>query len=326
VNRDPRAILDNFRQGGPSPSWAIDPALATSPGIQARDRSAAMIAGMSVDQAAVLNGCLGPTDMQRLTIAARNHLLDAPLSGIGIELGAGLGVLSSTIAQSDEVQGVIAVEICANFVNLVIPVVASLVLGNRARRVVPTLGSFDALELDDESVDFAVEIDSLHHAEDLDAVLAECARVLKPGACLVSFDRAQPNEMPDWLRERMLDHEYSDRWIEENGYPPGVQMTRRENGEHEIRLREWTDAFTRAGFRLARVVNFVSAITPKLAGKAAISYLPTPLRRRLIAMPVPRDYFTAWLRTRLAPTRDAVGSVVFAPKFTTGMLAYRQPA
>jgi ubiquinone/menaquinone biosynthesis C-methylase UbiE len=323
MNRDPRAILDSFRLGGPGPSWSINRALGTSPGILARDHSAAMIAEMQVDEAAVLNGCLGPGDMQRLMTAADRYLLDAPLSGIGVELGAGLGVLSSTVARSDAVQGVIAVEICANFVNLVIPKVASSVLGDRGRNVVPTLGSFDALELSDESLDFAVEIDSLHHADDLDAVLGECARVLKPGGCLVAFDRAQPDEMPDWLRERMLDQKYSQRWIEENGYPPGIEMTRRENGEHEIRLREWSSAFTRTGFRLARVVNFIPAITPKLAGKSAISYLPATIRRRLITMPVPRAYLSAWLKTRFDPARDAVGAVVFAPKQTTGMLVYR---
>jgi ubiquinone/menaquinone biosynthesis C-methylase UbiE len=283
-----------------------------------------LIAEMPLDEAAVLNGCLGPTDARRLISAADEYLLDAPLSGMGIELGAGLGVLSAVVAEGEAVQGVIAIEICANFVDSVIPVVATAVLGNCARHVVPTLGSFDTLELSEGSVDFAVEIDSLHHAADLDAVLAETARVLKPGGCLVAFDRAQPDDMPDWLRDRMLSQTYTAEWIEANGYPPGIQMTRRENGEHEIRLREWRTAFARTGFRLARVMDFIPTISAKLAAKAAVSYLPAPLRRRVVTMSVPKGYLAAGIKKKVMPSCAAVGTVVFAPKRTTGMLAYRQ--
>jgi SAM-dependent methyltransferase len=260
--------------------------------------------------------------MRDLLSKAEQHLLDAPLSGIGLEIGAGLGVLSATVADSHRVCGVLAVEVCPNFVDLVIPRVAKAVLEEQARKVVPTLGSFDDLELEDRSVDFVVEIDSLHHAEDLDAVLDECARVLKPGGRMLCFDRTQPDDMPDWLREQMLDRQYSERWILENGYPPGVDMTRRQNGEHEIRMGEWNAAFMRAGLRLARVVRFVPAVTLKMAAKSAISYLPRSLGARLIAMPEPREYLPAWFRTRLRPGR-AAGSVVIGPKLTTGMLAYR---
>jgi ubiquinone/menaquinone biosynthesis C-methylase UbiE len=281
-----------------------------------------MIATMPIDDAALLNGCLGPRDMQTLVDAAARYLFDAPLSGVGIELGAGLGVLSATIARLSDVDGVFALEICPNFVELVIPAVASVVLGERARTVVPTFGSFETIELEDASMDFAVEIDSLHHAEDLDAALDECARVLKPGGRLVCFDRAQPDDLPDWLRDRMLDHEYSTEWIEQNGYPPGIRMTRRENGEHEIRIGEWLAAFARSGMTTTRVVHFVPTVTTKLAAKAALSYLPRSVRARVITMPVPREYFRAWIPTRLAG-REAVGSGVIAPKLVTGMLVTR---
>jgi ubiquinone/menaquinone biosynthesis C-methylase UbiE len=282
-----------------------------------------MISGLPIDQAAVLQGSLGPADMHQLVSTAEQHLLDSPLAGVGIELGAGLGVLSATVASQRSVHGVLALEICPNFVDLVIPVVAAQVLGDRARHVVPVLGSFVNLEVADGSLDFAVEIDSLHHADDLDAVLAEAARVLKPGGCLVAFDRAQPDDMPDWLRDRMLDYKYTPEWIAENGYPPGVEMTRRENGEHEIRLHEWQTALSRAGFRLARTANFVPAISPKLAVKAAVSYLPAPIRRRVVTMTVPKPYLRAWWKKSIAPSTESVGTVVFAPKQTTGMLAYR---
>jgi len=165
---------------------------------------------------------------------------------------------------------------------------------------------------------------AIRNFSELEPVVAELARVLKPGGCLVAFDRAQPDDMPDWLRDRMLSQTYTAEWIEANGYPPGIQMTRWENGEHEIRLREWRTAFARTGFRLARVMNFIPTISARLAGKAAVSYLPAPLRRRLVTMSVPRGYLAAALTKKVVPSCAAVGTVAFAPKHTTGMLAYRQ--
>jgi SAM-dependent methyltransferase len=281
-----------------------------------------MISTIPLERAAPLQGSLTIPEMERLLALAERFLLREPLLGVGLELGAGLGVLSAIAARRAAVEYVLAVEVCENFVRLVIPDVARQALGDRADRVVPVWGSFDALQLPDESVHFVVEIDSLHHADDLAQVLGECSRVLKRGGQLLCFDRAQPDELPEEVRQRMLDHIYGPDWIEENGYPPGITMTRRENGEHEIRMREWLEAFSTAGLSVDRIVHFEPEITKRMAAKAAVSMLPRPIRTRLISMPLPATYLRAWGATRLR-IRDSVGAIVFAPRHTTGFAVSR---
>lgn len=320
---DARTVVAAHLAGGAPPRWTVPPDLLASAAVETRDRWAGGWHALALDDAAAANGGLGPDAMRQLVRAAARHLLDVPLEGVGIDLGAGLGVLAATVATDPRVEGVLAVEVCPAFVDEVIPATAAAVLGDDARKVVPVHGTFDRLEVADGTVDFAIEIDSLHHADDLDAVLAETARVLRPGAPLVAFDRVQPDDMPDWLRERMLDHVYTPEFLASAGHPPDLVLTRRENGEHEIRRREWAAAFARAGLRLERVVELVPRIDARLAAKATLSWLPRPLRRRLVALPAPRGFAPAWALTRVARSREAVGPVVFAPKRTTGMLAVR---
>lgn len=317
-----RAVLEEYGAHGVAPEWPVPAPLEDSLDVQARTTSSAAMTVMPLETAVEINGCLVPDDMARLVDAACRHLLDAPLRGVGIELGAGLGVLAATVARLPGVEGVLALELCRPFVETIIPRTADDVLGPRARSVVPVYGSFDGIGLPDADLDFAVEIGSLHHAHDLHAVLREVARVLRPGAPLVAFDRVQPDDMPDWLRDQMLDRRYSEEWMAKTGQP-GVVMTRRENGEQEIRRREWVDALSAAGFRLVRTVEFVPAVTGRMAAKGAVSALPRGLRRRVVALPLPPDFALAWLRTRVGPRPEAVRSVVFAPVRTTGILARR---
>jgi ubiquinone/menaquinone biosynthesis C-methylase UbiE len=274
--------------------WYLDDAIRSDDGLTARNRSATMIASLPLSDSATLNGSLPPDQMEVLVSAAEHRLLAEPFSGVGIELGAGLGVLAATVAKRGAVRCILAVEACENFAEQVIPRVARQVLGENSDRVVPVLGSFDALEVDDATIDFAVEIDSLHHSPRLVTTLTECARVLRRGGRLTCFDRAHHDDLPDWYREKMLDHVYDDEWVRNNGYPPDVSMTRRENGEHEIRLGEWHEAFTAAGFIIESQVQFVPEIGIRLALKGAISRLPRRARRRLITLPLTAGYPTAW--------------------------------
>lgn len=52
------------------------------------------------------------------------------------------------------------------------------------------VGNFDDIKLENESVDFIIEFDSLHHSFNLDKTIRESARILKPGAKLLAIDRS----------------------------------------------------------------------------------------------------------------------------------------
>ena len=52
-------------------------------------------------------------------------------------------------------------------------------------RVIPVLGDFDNLKVEDESIDWIIEFDSLHHSFDLERTAKESYRVLKEGGFCV---------------------------------------------------------------------------------------------------------------------------------------------
>jgi hypothetical protein len=72
---------------------------------------------------------------------------------------------------------------------------------------------------------------------------------LKPGGLLIGFDRVQPDTLTDEQVNKMLDTYYDKAFLIRNGYPEDFSFTRRNNGEHEYRKREWLDAFEYGGFK-----------------------------------------------------------------------------
>lgn len=269
---------------------------------------------------------LSVQEMFELLALASRHALAAPIEGFGIELGAGCGLLSAVVASMPNVRAVLAVEICQRMPELVIPKVAAEVLGGDARKVVPVVGSFDDLRMPDASLDFAVEIDSLHHSDDLSGTLRECARVLRPGGQLLCFDRCHPDSITDEQVEAMLSRTYDRSFLLANCYPPETVLTRRENGEHEYRLFEWKAACDAAGLRLERIASFSRRVPARAALKGALSILPTPIKRHLGG--VARANLGAtrqWLEQRVwLSWRSRWRGHIFAPKETT-VFVMRKP-
>jgi SAM-dependent methyltransferase len=300
--------------------WALPPELKHSPKVAYRNDHAKGLARRDIPEIVGNYVYLSLAEMRRLVGLARRSVLSEPLHGTGIELGAGCGLLSSVVAENPAIRQVLALEICEQSAALIIPQVAEWVLGSNARKVVPVVGSFDDLRLPDGTLDFVVEIDSLHHSDDLTATLRECARVLKPGGRVLCFDRCHPDTVTDGEVEEMLSVVYSREFLLANDYPPGAVLTRRDNGEHEYRLFEWKAAFQAAGLKLAAMASFELAISPRAALKGVLSLLPRSLRRRLYRSdgPTPRTTLQ-WLVQRL---RAATGHYrrrreVLAPKKTT---------
>ena len=190
-----------------------------------------------------------PHQIQKL-LRTGERLLGRELAGTGIELGAGTAVVASVLAARKNVDRVYAVECVGEVVRCLQPKVIQGVLGlPNSYKVTRVIGSFDFLELPDETLDFAVEIESWHHSDNLDRSVAEAFRVLRPNGVVLGFDRFQPDDLADEEVRALLDIVYDREFLERNGYPLDLTLTRRSNGEHEYRRREWMAAFHRAGFR-----------------------------------------------------------------------------
>lgn len=219
-------------------------------------------------------------DIENLFDFVDKNFLKGKIKRTGVEVGSGPATFSSVLAKRDSVEKMYAVEVCQPIVEFLMPKVAKYILGERKNKVVGAVGSFDNMELLDESVDFIFDFFSLHHSNDLGITLRECQRILKPGGFVLCFDKARPDHFRREDLDELLDAEYPARDKEKLfGVPASQKFTRRMNGEKEYRLNDWIQAFKNAGlskveyFYLAKVVgnrlskfikNLISFLPPKM--------------------------------------------------------------
>lgn len=274
-------IVAAYKSTKQAARWPIPLALESAAEVAYRNDFVTELVKRSVPDILEAYVYFSVSDMKRLLGLARKYLLSSDLEGVGMDLGSGSGLLASVVASGQKVKTVLAIEVCEKATNLLIPKVASWVLHERSDKVIPVTGCFDDLQLPDNSIDFAVEIDSFHHADDLAAVMSECARVLKPGGLVLAFDRCWPNWVPDWDLEGLLSKVYTKEFLIANGYPPHITLTRRENGEHEYKLFQWQAGWQAAGLELERMCKFSQELTYRQAIKGLLSVLPSQIGKRL---------------------------------------------
>jgi ubiquinone/menaquinone biosynthesis C-methylase UbiE len=316
----PQEILGKHGSRHGPVKWPLPATLTSSPAVAYRNCFAEALSLKTPERIVSSYVYLAPNDMQGLVNLILRRVLMRPLAGYGIELGAGCGLLSSVVAEHPRVQGIFALEVCEKMAELVIPKISNWILAGKSSKVIPVVGSFDDIRLADDSLDFAIEIDSLHHSDDLGRTLSECARVLKPGGILICLDRCHPNSVSDAEVQTMLNRVYSREFLVANHYPPDVVLRRRDNGEHEYRVFEWERAFKWAGFRVVKTVRFAKTVSGRTALKGLLSCLPGATR---LGLRIGRTEATrlahAWLRQlwrRISPALRGEWEIL-APKETT---------
>ena len=197
------------------------------------------------------------------------------LSGIGLEMGSGLGLLSAALINQNKensIKGILAIEVSLPFVEEGIRKAARLVLGDNAFRIMPCYGSFDSIAVESDSIDFIIQIESLHHAENLLPPLVEGYRILKPGGHFISIDRSWPNQVKRSVLTELLDHEYSKEWLDLKGFPSDLPFSRRDNGEHEYLDLDWENSFKQAGFKNIVIKHLHPKITIKHLVKRMVCF------------------------------------------------------
>jgi SAM-dependent methyltransferase len=250
----------------PQLAWQVPAALLESDAVENRNAFARRFASSPLGQVLETYTKLDPKRARQLIEAGEKAVLPQQLRGVGLELGAGTALLSSVLARRPGIEKVYAVEVVPEMVATIQKrVVESLLPPEERAKVQRTRGSFDNLELPDGSADFILELASWHHSDDLKKSLAEAARVLKKGGLVLAFDRIQPDAMSDGEVDALLDRVYQQDFLEKMGYPPGIRLTRRMNGEHEYRRREWLEAFAAAGFEVLSMVELERQAEPPLS-------------------------------------------------------------
>lgn len=299
----------------PSPylAWFVPKELLESEAVENRNAFARHFAKAPLEQLLETYTKLDLPRARRLIAAGEKAVLPPRrLRGTGLELGAGTALLSTALALRPEVEKIYAVEVVPEMVGLIQKrVVETLLPPSVQPKVCRTLGSFDHLELPGASADFLLELASWHHSDDLDRSLAEAARVLRPGGVALAFDRIQPDSLADHEVEQLLDRVYDRHFLERMGYPPDIELTRRMNGEHEYRRREWLAAFAAAGFEVLGIADLERQAEPPLASLARLAGLK-PARRKTGSPAYELRLWASQLRRRAAkaPLRTtAIGLV-----------------
>lgn len=220
-------------------------------------------------------------DIENLFDFVDKNFLKRKIKGIGLEVGSGPGTFSSVLAKRNAVEKMYAVEVCEPIVKLLMPRVAGHILNGRTDKVIGAVGSFDNMELPDESVDFVFDFFSLHHSDNLEKTLKECFRILKKGGFVFCFDKARPDYFTEKDLEELLDAEYDENDKVFFGWPSGQKMTRRMNGEKEYRLKDWFSAFKESGFSKAEYFYLARTISKNQIFKAIkifLSNLPVSIQ------------------------------------------------
>lgn len=258
-------------------AWHVPATLLESAAVENRNAFARRFALSPLGQILETYTKLDLARARRQLAAGEKAVLPARLRGTGLELGAGTAVLSSALAERPEIDRIYAVEVVPEMVESIQKRVIESLLPPEARsKVCRTRGSFDHLELPDETADFIFELASWHHSDDLKQSLAEAARVLRKGGLVLAFDRIQPDAMTDEQVDALLDRVYGPAFLEKMGYPEGIRLTRRMNGEHEYRRREWLEAFAAAGFEVLGLVELERQAEPPLRSLARLAGLVPP--------------------------------------------------
>jgi SAM-dependent methyltransferase len=188
-----------------------------------------------------------------------------------LDLGAGTGMASMAFADLGARQ-VLAVEPDTSAeVGL-----ARLAAVQGERAVVPIAAFGSGLPLRDGCVDVVYCRQVLHHIPDLDASLAECARVLRPGGTFLA------------AREHVVDDDAQlARFLAEH------PVHRLAGGEHAWSLAAYRGAITGAGLDLRLELGpYALALAPE----AALSLRVGPTLAKVARLPGVRDVLWARLR------------------------------
>lgn len=264
--------------------WKIPDGFNELPEVVYRNNFAKHLATLTPEEICKSYVYMDSSQMEALfKIAMKN--LDTELSGVGVDLGSGCALVSSTCLNlNNKVEKLYSVEIVSGFPEMIMEKIGVHYIQQRPHeRLVPTIGSFDNLEVEDNSLDFAIEFDSLHHSHDLEGTLKELARAFKPGGTLVAFDRSHPDSITDEEIDKLLNYVYPKEFLKTNFYPEDAILTRKDNGEREIRISEWKQAFHNTGFEVKRVVNVYPKPNFKSFIFSWVNLLPKFITKKLLS-------------------------------------------
>jgi ubiquinone/menaquinone biosynthesis C-methylase UbiE len=177
-----------------------------------------------------------------------------------LDMACGGGWLTGYLANFDKVEVVYAMDSSMHFLDNILPEIVNI-MGPHKEKVKTIQGLFTPLLLEDESMDVVVASSALHHAENLESVLYEVRRVLKPNGVLLILNET-PNSylrfvlaatfsfMKIFYKILLKNYVKISPSISASGYLNNPYL-----GDKSYPLWYWKEAIIRAGFRIQDIVN-----------------------------------------------------------------------
>lgn len=178
------------------------------------------------------------------------EIMGCPFNGVGIDIGSGCGVGSALLSKLPTVEKIYALDISEDFVEKIMPLTFDRVQAD-CGKIIKVVGNFNDIKLQDNSLDFAIEIGAFHHSTDLSKTIQESHRILKPNGWLVLLERARPDNYRTDEIEFLLNIEFGDELKKRYGIPLSQKVTRKNWGENEYRLSYWASILKDNGFKVS---------------------------------------------------------------------------
>jgi len=198
-----------------------------------------------------------------------------------IEVGAGTGIVSSTLSNFPEIEQMHCLDYDEHTVEHLMPLV-QYSLGANAAKITRIIGSYNNMDAPDASYDAALAVGAMHHSEDLEATFSECFRLLKPGGHFIVTDYALTNDLShdeySMLMNKPVSEEEARKYMA-SGRLSGIR-TNMSISEHARPLFLYQaaafkagfdvttyvfDATTNSGGHLARLLRYRETIVKKAA-------------------------------------------------------------
>ncbi|MCK4809403.1 MAG: class I SAM-dependent methyltransferase [Candidatus Omnitrophica bacterium] len=180
---------------------------------------------------------------------------ECQIKGEGIELGAGFGVMSSVLSKLENVGKITCIEYSKNLLENIMPLIFQRLEAN-IEKIERIRGSFNHLEFNNNTFDFAIETLAFHHADAPYKPISEAYRVLRRGGVLIMIERAVSNRTTDDTIETSLNTHLGKRHLLRYNFPVDMKITRAEWGEHDLRFIDWMYILNKVGFEVKLFKSF----------------------------------------------------------------------
>ena len=179
-------------------------------------------------------------------------------------------------------------------------------IGNKILRdsfeIITHTCSADQCPIESESIDLIIEVDGFHHCPSLLKAIDESKRILKKNGLLIGIDRIHENHITKEEINKLLNAFYSEDWLLKNNYPTGQKLSRRANGENELKISQWIDCLMINHFQKISLIEYIK-LSKRSIKFFLLSNLPSYLKKKIFGFCPPVRWGLHFLPTLITGKR-----------------------